>query len=65
MTEDYLPPALPHPMQRSVRPPTDKQLRQLSLDSMFALAKALHRGNKRKAIKDALLPLISNRKPTA
>lgn len=46
---------------RAVRPATDMQLRSLTVDAMFSLAKHLHKGRKRKAIKDALLPLISNK----
>lgn len=63
MADDYIPPELPWPMQRSVRPPTDKQLRELSTRSMFELAMCLNKGKKRKLIKDALLPLISGATP--
>lgn len=61
MDDEYLPSPLPWPMMKSVRPATDKQLRTLSVEAMFSLAMKLNRGKKRKAIKDALLPLISNR----
>jgi hypothetical protein len=58
MSDEYLP---AHELGRAVRPATDKQLRALPIESMFRLALALNKGRRRKAIKDALLPLISNR----
>jgi len=64
MHDEYIKPGLPWPMQRSVRPPTDKQLRQLSAKQMFELAMRLNQGKKRKLVKDALLPLISSRTNT-